>query len=73
MAKNPEEKEVVKEQVVITQISIKPTIEKVYSFEQWAQIRGKLNRHLNGMRAWLKEKASCKFTLKMWDELMSSY
>ena len=46
---------------------------KMYSFEQWAKLRGKPNRHLGGMGAFLGVEAQYRFTLEAWDAKMKSY
>jgi hypothetical protein len=47
--------------------------DKVYSFEQWAKLRNKPDRHLNGMRAFLGTEAGNKYTLDAWDAKMMAY
>lgn len=54
-------------------VLVKAPRTKVYGFEQWASLRGKPERHLGGMRAYLGDEAGHKFTLELWDEKMKAY
>lgn len=70
-------KEIVSESVdvieapVVSVISPAPT--KVYTLEQWAQMRKKPERHMAGIRAFLKTDAKKKFSLSDWDAKLKSY
>lgn len=50
-----------------------PKKEKTFSFEQWAKLRNRPNRHLGGLRAFLGDKAKNKYSLAIWDELLKAY
>ena len=77
MATVKREKEVDGVELVVPQV--KPVVlvrapkEKVYSFEQWAKLRNKPDRHLRGMRAFLGVEAGYKYTLDAWDAKMKAY
>lgn len=76
MAKNKDEVEIdVMEStpVPVTQIFVRAPREKVYSFEQWARLRSKLDHHLGGLKAFLGELAGNRYPLEKWDEIMKSY
>lgn len=57
----------------VTKTLISVNTSKVYSFEQWARIRNKPDRHLNGLRAHLGTEASSKFSLELWDSKFQNY
>lgn len=46
---------------------------KIYTIEQWAQLRNKPARHLGGIKAFLGSEAGNKYPLDMWDAKMSAY
>lgn len=80
MAKSKDRVEEIAEVVVEpVPVQVKPVVlvrapaHKVYSFEQWAKLRGKAARHLGGMRAFLGVESGYKFTLEAWDAKMKSY
>lgn len=81
MAKNREVEEVSVEvvapvaetPVATTQIFVRAPRTKVYSFEQWAQLKNKHDRHMRGMKAFLGTLVVNKYPLETWDEMMKSY
>lgn len=52
---------------------VPPAPTKVYTLEQWAQMRKKPERHMAGIRAFLKADAKKKFSLSDWDAKLKSY
>ena len=50
-----------------------PVREKTVSFEQWAKLRNKPQRHFGGLRAFLGEKAKNRYSLATWDDLFKAY
>lgn len=68
-----EDKNDVKVTPVAPVVAVKPKKEKSYSFEQWAQLRKKMPRHMRGMRAFLGDKSSFKYSLEKWDEIFKTY
>lgn len=50
-----------------------PPRNKVYSIEQWAQLRNKPARHLGGLKAFLGSEAGNKYTLQVWDDKLKAY
>lgn len=46
---------------------------KVFSFEQWAQVRARKANHLGGMRAFLGFRATHKYSLAAWDTIFETY
>jgi len=74
MAKNKDEVSVeVEVPVATTKIFVRAPRTKVYSFEQWAQLKNKQPRHLGGMRAFLGALVGNKYPLEKWDEMMKAY
>lgn len=77
--KDKEEVEVLDVPVAVEVVPVTPVVkvspprDKVYSIEQWAQLRGKQPRHLGGIRAFLKLEAGNKYTLAAWDAKMAAY
>ena len=70
----PDEVEVAVEEVTpVTKVFIRAPRTKVYSFEQWAKINNKHDRHLGGMRAFLGNQVGFKYPLEKWDEIMKAY
>lgn len=57
----------------ITKVFVRPPRTKVYTFEQWAKIKNKHDRHMGGMRAFLGDLAANKYPLEKWDEMMKAY
>lgn len=53
-------------------VNVKPP-SKMYSIEQWVQLRKKSARHLSGIKAFLGSAANNKYTLDVWDAKMASY
>ena len=58
---------------VVPKILVRAPRNKVYSFEQWAKLRGKPERHMRGMRAFLGTNVGNKYPLEKWDELFKAY
>ena len=58
---------------VIPKITVRAPRLKVYSFEQWAKLRGKPERHMRGMKAFLGANVGNKYPLEKWDELFKAY
>jgi hypothetical protein len=58
---------------VLPKITVKAPRLKVYAFEQWAKLRGKPERHLRGMKAFLGTNVGNKYPLEKWDELFKAY
>ena len=54
-------------------VLVRAPANKTYGFEQWAKLRGKPDRHLRGMKAFLGVEAGYRFTLEMWDAKMKAY
>lgn len=75
MAKNKEEVSVEVEAtpVATTKIFVRAPRTKVFSFEQWAQLKNKQERHMRGMKAFLGPLVVNKYPLEKWDEMMKSY
>lgn len=71
--KDKVEEEVVVKDPVLPVVMVSPPRNKVYSLEQWAQLRKKPARHLSGMRAFLGNDAGNKFSLEIWDAKMMAY
>lgn len=75
MAKKTEEFEVSESAVIAPRVKtlISINTSKVYSFEQWARIRNRPERHLQGIRAFLGAEAGSKFSLENWDSKIQNY
>lgn len=58
---------------VTPKITVQTSKAKVFSFEQWAKLRGKPERHMRGMKAFLGVRAGYKYPLEQWDEIFGSY
>lgn len=73
MAKKTEESVEIVNPPVTPVVMVRPPRNKVYSIEQWAQLRNKPVRHLAGIRAFLGVEANNKHTLEVWDAKMAAY
>lgn len=67
------EEEAAEQEPIVPVVMVSPPKNKVYSLEQWAQLRKKPARHLSGMRAFLGSEAGNKFSLEIWDAKMMAY
>lgn len=74
---NKDEKFVMEEVVEVMpkppKVMVRAIKEKRYSFEQWAKLRKKPERHLKGLRAFIGTRAASKFSLEKWDEIFKAY
>jgi hypothetical protein len=78
MGKNRATEEAVEETVTTpaparTKVMVRPPAGKVYGFAHWAKMRGKQERHLGGLKAYLGAKSGNKYSLEQWDELVKAY
>lgn len=58
---------------VVPVVLVQPPRNKVYTIEQWAQLRNKPARHLGGIKAFLGNEAGNKHTLEVWDAKLAAY
>ena len=57
----------------VTHVFTQVPRDKTYPFALWAKMRSKPEKHLRGMKAFLGNKASNRYSMETWDDLLKAY